>query len=251
MNDHRKTPLEPETIEPQSCSIDLRRQILGRVPFFADLDPSAIDEINRLFREEGYQTDDVIYFSGDPARRLYVVAAGKIKLLRHSLGGQDVLLDVLVPGELFGSLAALGDNHYQDTAQAQTAACVLGIGAEDFRTVLQRYPPVALAVLDGMADRLKAAHEAVHQLSTRSVEQRIAATLLKLGEKLGQEKEIGLLIQMPLSRDDLAEMTGTTPETASRIMSQFQKDGLIRSGRQWVALTDPQKLSTIAEGSSN
>lgn len=247
MSERRKIPLEPETIEPESCSIDMRRQILGQVPFFAGLDPSAIDEINRLFREEGYQADEVIYFSGDPALRLYVVAAGKVKLLRHSLTGQDVLLDVLAPGELFGSLATLGDTHYADTAQAQTMACVLGIGAEDFRSILQRYPSVAMAVLDTLADRLKAAHATVHQLSTQPVEQRIAATLLKLAEKLGQEKEIGLLIEMPLSRDDLAEMAGTTPETASRTMSQFQKGGLIVSGRQWVAITDREKLSAIAD----
>jgi CRP-like cAMP-binding protein len=247
MTDRRKSPLKSEGIEPQMCSVDLRLEILSQVPFFAGLPPDAITRINQLFREQGYTAGETIYFAGDPATRLYVVASGKVKLIRHTLGGQDVLLDIMTPGEFFGSLSALGDDEYSDTAQAQTEACVLGIGSEDFRTSLGAYPFIAITVLDIVTQRLKAAHEMVRQLSAHSVERRIAYTLIKLGQKLGEEKEIGLLIQMPLSREDLAAMTGTTTETASRIMSQFQKDNLIRSGRQWVAITDRKRLADLAE----
>lgn len=247
MTERRRTPLEAEDVEPQMCTVDLRLEILSQVPFFAGLSAGEIAEVNALFREEGHTPGETIYFVGDPAMRLYVVAAGKVKLMRHTLSGQDVLLDILTPGEFFGSLSALDDEEYRDTAQAQTMCCVLRIAAEEFQTILQRYPSVALRVLDLMAERLRAAHETVRQLSAHSVEQRIAATLLKLAEKLGEEKEEGLLIQVPLSRQDLAEMTGTTPETASRVMSQFRTAGLIRSGRQWVAITDRAGLSAIAE----
>lgn len=246
MADRRKSPLRPEEIEPRMCSVDLRLEILSQVPFFGGLSLEAITQINNLFREQGYTPGQPVYFAGDPAARLFVVAAGKVKLIRHTLSGQDVLLDILTPGEFFGSLSALGDDVYSDTAQAQTEICVLSIGAEDFRAILGTYPSIAINVLDIVAERLKAAHEMVRQLSAHSVERRIAYTLMKLAEKLGEEREFGLLIQMPLSRDDLAEMTGTTTETASRIMSHFQKDNLIRCGRQWVAITDRERLSVIA-----
>jgi CRP-like cAMP-binding protein len=245
MADRRKTPLEPEEIEPQMCSIDMRLEILHKVPFFVGLAHPSINQINALFREHGFQPGETIYFEGDPAERLYVVASGKVKLERHTLSGKNILLDLLTPGEFFGSLSALGDEIYPDTAQAQTAVCVLGIGAENFRKILDAYPPVALKVLDVTASRLKEAHERIRQLSAHSVEHRIAYTLLKLAEKFGKQQEVGLLIQVPLSRDDLAEMTGTTTETASRVMSQFQKDGLIASGRQWVAITDFEGLRAI------
>jgi CRP-like cAMP-binding protein len=189
----------------------------------------------------------MIYLTGDPAKRLYVVAAGKVKLLRHTLKGKDVLLDILQPGEFFGSLAALGDDEYTETAQAQTDSCVLGVDSDSFRKILDLHPQVALKVLDTLAERLKSAQEMVRQLSAHSVERRIAYTLLKLGEKLGQEEEVGLLIQVPLSREDLAQMTGTSPETASRVLSQFQKDSLIESGRQWVSITDREALEAIAQ----
>jgi CRP-like cAMP-binding protein len=247
MADRRKSPLTPEAFEPEQCSVELRLDILARVPFFASLSGEEMAGVNRLFREQGNTPGETIYLAGDPATRLYVVASGKVKLIRHTLSGQDVLLDVLTPGEFFGSLAALGDDVYPDTAQAQTAACVLGIGADEFRAILRAYPAVAVAVLDMVAGRLTAAHEMVRQLSAHSVERRIAYTLLKLAEKLGEERDVGLLIQMPLSREDLAGMTGTTLETASRVMSLFQKGGLVRSGRGWVAIADGAGLRAVAE----
>ena len=241
----RTTPVKTENIEPQMCSMHTRHKILSRVPFFTQLSNEEVSKVNELFQEQGYSSGESITFAGDPATHLYVVAVGKVKLIRHTLSGQDIVLDMLTPGELFGSLSVLGDDEYQDTAQAQTNCCVLAITAETFQTVLQRYPAVALSALNMVTYRLKEAYETVRRLSAHSVEQRIAAALLKLAEKVGEQQTEGLLIQVPLSRQDLAEMTGTTTETASRVMSQFQKDGFIRTGRQWVAITDYDNLSAI------
>ena len=100
-------------------------------------------------------------------------------------------------------------------------------------------------MLEITAGRLQAAHERVRQLSAFPVEHRVAFTLLKLAEKFGERQKGRLLIQTPLSRDDLAEMTGTTTESASRAISQFQKAGLIETGRLWVAITDREELEKI------
>jgi CRP-like cAMP-binding protein len=97
------------------------------------------------------------------------------------------------------------------------------------------------------AVRLREAQATIQQLSVSSVEQRIAFTLLKLADKLGEPHETGLLIQMPLSREDIAAMTGSTPETASRVMTQFQKRRLIETGRQWVAITNREELAKLAQ----
>lgn len=246
MSKRRKTPIHIETVEPAACSVDLRLSILQELPFFAGLSTADIRTINEQFREFGFQPGEPIYFSGEAASNLYVVASGQVKLLRHSISGKDVLLDILMPGEYFGSLAATTDELYPDTAQALTAVCVLSISTESFRALLQQYPGVALAVLDIAAKRLQETRETVRQLSAHSVEQRIAAVLLRLADKLGEVTAEGILIQMPLSRDDLAQMTGTTTETASRIVSQFQKEGLITSGRQWLAITDRSRLEAAA-----
>jgi len=245
MSTKRKSPLKIEVTESHMCSVDLRLKILGQLPFFNDLSQSALEKINQAFHEVGYDVDEIVCFSGDPAEQLYVVADGRIKLVRHTLAGKDVLLDMLTVGEFFGSLTSGSDDVYLDTAQAQTPVCVLAIGKDEFRRILALHPTVTIKVMDIMASRLRAAHERVRQLSTSPVEGRIAHVLLVLSEKFGKQSDVGMLIQVPLARDDLASMAGTTPESASRVMSQFQKEGLIKTGRQWVAVLDKAKLEKI------
>ncbi len=242
----RQTPLAPRDIDPQVCTVDLRLRLLGDTPLFSALSAEELSRVNQHFQERGFAASQTIYAAGAPAEWLCLLAVGAVKIVRPTPQGQNVLLDIVRPGELFGSLAVLGDREYRDSAEAQTMCCVLTIAAGDFRAMLERYPPVTLAVLDMVSARLRATQELVEQHSSQPVEQRIAATLLKLGEKLGEQQGGELLIQMPLSRRDLAEMAGTSMETASRVMSKLRKAGLIRSGRRWVALADPKQLAQIA-----
>lgn len=230
------------------CSTELRLQLLSELPFLASLTAAEIAQANELFQTFDYLEGDTIYFSGDPAGHLYVIASGQVRLMQHSGAGKDVLLDVLKPGDFFGSLTPGGDERYAETAQAQSNACIMAITAAKFRELMAAYPQIALAVLDLTAARLQNARETVRQLSAFSAEQRIAAVLVRLAEKLGDQQGEGLLIQTRLSREDLAQMTGATPETASRIMASLQKDGLISSGRQWVAINDMEALAKLAEG---
>lgn len=248
MTDRRRTPLDEDTIEPHLCTLDLRRAIVGGTPFFAGLDAKTIDTISLAFHEQAITPGETIYLAGLPATRLYIVADGTVKLVRPTGTGQNVLLDLLASGEFFGTLTTLGDATYPDTAEAQTAGCVLSITAEKFEAILERYPSVALATLRIVAERLREAHEVIEHLSAHPAETRIAATLLKLAAKLGEEQDGMLLIQMPLSRQDVAEMTGTTTETASRVMSQFRRDGLIASGRRWVGILNQERLAELAKG---
>jgi CRP/FNR family transcriptional regulator, nitrogen oxide reductase regulator len=241
----RKTPLHLEPVEPHMCSIDLRLEILGGVPFLKGLKPEEIELVNSLFREKSYQAGETVYFEGDPAGQLYVVADGTLRLIRYTTAGKDVLLDLLVRGEFTGSLASGEGAVYQETAQAHTPVCLLNTGRQEFRQVLGKHPDVALALLDLTSQRLAAAHQTVLALSAYTAEQRIAHTLLTLARKLGKPSRQGLLIQTTLSREDLAHLTGATTETASRVMSQLQRDGLIASGRQWVAVADLQKLQDL------
>lgn len=245
-DDRRTTPLEPESIEPQMCSVDLRLQILCGLPFFAGLSHEDVAAINPLFREMGFEAGARIYFAGDNATRLYVVATGKVKLIRHTLDGQERVLDLLMPGDFFGTLPVMGETTYPDTAQAHTFCCVLSISAQDFQTILARYPAVSLSLLEIVSDRLRAARELLHESTAAPVESRIASLLLRLAERAGEERDEGWLIQMPLARQDIADMLGITVETASRALSQFRKDGVIRSGRRWIAIVDRDRLAAIA-----
>lgn len=228
------------------CDLSMRLKIIQGLPFFASLTTEEISGIDPLFREVGFEAQEPVYHAGDPATRLYVVAMGIVKIMSYALNGQEILLDILTSGEFFGSLSSAGDDVFHDTAITQTAACTLSIGLADFRSILAHHPAVVLAVLDITSRRLRDAHETIRQISAHTVEERVAHTLVKLADKLGESHDVGLLIQTPLSREDLSGMVGSTPESVSRIISQFQKAGLIDTGRQWIAVTDLPRLRGIA-----
>jgi CRP-like cAMP-binding protein len=242
-----KSPVRQEWIDPAVCSLDYRLKIIGRLPFFRHLTPEAIVVINGLFDDRDVAAEQTIYFEGDPGDHLYLVATGKVKVLRHTSSGHEVLLDILRGGDYFGNLTFLNNRSYTETAVAQTDCCILHISAQNFEKVLIRYPDVTMKVLKAVGQRLEESQEIIKQLSAYTAEQRVAATLIRLAKKLGEQKQEGVLIQLPLARQDLAAMTGTTIETVSRIMSRFADRGLISTGRKWVAINNLQRLEQVSK----
>jgi CRP-like cAMP-binding protein len=252
MSSRRRTPVETVTIEPGfHCTPAEQRRLLGNTPFFASLPATDVDTVAASFQQADFEAGESIYYTGDPAIRLSIVAAGMVKLVRPTVDGQDVLLDILGPGDYFGSLAELGDSVYQEDAIAQTQCCILYATADEFRELLRRYPPVALATLDLVATRLRSAQETIEQISAYPVNQRVAAILLKLASRVGRADNGAILIEMPLSRQDIADMTGAKVETVSRVMSDFRRSGLIESGRRWIAIHDRDALENIAQSTTS
>jgi CRP-like cAMP-binding protein len=242
-----KSPVRLDWVDPAVCSLDYRLKIVGRLPFFKHLPAEAISKINLLFHDRDARAHERIYFEGDDAKFLYLVAMGKVKLIRNATSGREVLLDILRGGEYFGALTALGGRVYAETAIAQTDCCILQISSADFEAILSEYPDVARRALEVVSQRLTESREIVQQLSSFTAEQRIAAALLRLAGKLGEARGDNVLIQLPFSRQDLAAMTGATTETVSRVMSRFADEQLVKSGRKWVTITDMKQLKQVAE----
>lgn len=246
MSDKRETPLNDPSIEGHHCTVDLRMEKLAMVPFFRDLSEVQLQSINEKFTAAHYSRGETIYRQGESATMLRVVVAGNVKLVSHTFEGEGVLLDMLKPGDFFGDPTATGKEVYDETAQTQTTACILSVRLSDFQEIMNNYPTVAMAVLDITTNRLNESRQRIQHLSTLPVKERIAHILVTLANKFGEKDSRGLLIQLPLSRKDLADMAGTSTETASRIMSQFQEDELVTSGRQWVAISNKPELLRIS-----
>jgi len=242
-----KSPVRLDWVDPAVCSLEYRLKIISRLPFFKHLPAEAISKINALFHDRDISTNEWIYFEGDEADHLYLVAMEKVKLVRNVTSGREVLLDILHGGEYFGALMVFGGRVHAETAVAQTDCCILQISSVDFETILSEYPDVTRKVLEAVSKRLTESQEVVKQLSAYTVEQRIASALLRLAGKLGEARGRGVLIQLPFSRQDLAAMTGATTETVSRVMSHFIEVGLVKSGRKWVTITDMKRLDELAK----
>jgi CRP-like cAMP-binding protein len=224
-----------------------RRDILGALPVFSGLSERDWEKIGGLFSERHYHKDDYIFLEGEAPEALYVIKTGKVKILRHSRDGKDVVLRVCGQGQLLGTVATFDGAGYPGTAQAIEDCSVLVIARNDCLTLVNRYPVFALAVIADLGVRLRSSAEQIRSLAVERVEQRIARTLLKLGENSGFDTDEGRVIELPLTRQDVADMTGTTVETAIRVMSKFRRNDLIRTRRGKVILLELEALHDIAE----
>lgn len=224
-----------------------RRDILAALPIFAGLSERDWERVCDLFTERQYQKDDYIFLEGEAPEALFIVKTGKVKVLRHSADGKDVVLRVASPGQMLGTVATFDGGGYPGTAQAIEDCTLLLLSRNDCLTLVSRYPVFALAVINDLGNRLRSSAEQIRSLAVERVEQRIARVLLKLGASAGSDLPEGRVIEMPLTRQDVADMTGTTVETAIRVMSKFRRSDLIRTRRGKVVLVDLEALQEIAE----
>lgn len=223
--------------------------VLRQVPLFASLTNDQIVMVADWFRAETFTTDTMIFLEGDPADRLWVVSAGQVKIVKHTSDAQENLLEVITPGEMFGGAGLLLATH-PATAVAMTSVTALSIERGPYLQLIRQYPDIALRIIQLLGDRLQAAMK-MRALAAERVDVRLANILLKLCAKVGAAVEEGTRINLPLSRQDLADMAGTTIETAIRVMSRFRKDGLVHTEPGgYIIVLDHERLQRLSKGAA-
>lgn len=190
--------------------------------------------------ERSFKAGEFIFWEGDTPNLFYVVAEGRIKVLKHSSSGKEFIIAFFDPGEMFGEVAVFEGRAYPASAQAVTDARVLGINKEDFLSFLGTHPQVAIGIIGILSGRLRDAQGRLKDFAGERVEQRIARILLMLSLKLGP--------RLPFTRQEIADMAGTTTETAIRVMSRLKDGGVIRSTRGRIIIDDETRLKSLSEG---
>jgi len=216
-------------------------------PVFADVPERELTALAATAREERYRAREYIFMERDPAEWFCLVRFGRVKILRASRGGKEVVLELLGLGEPFGGVAVIEGRPYPASAQTTEDSVVLKIPREPIVALTERYPGVIRATALMIGRRLRTAHESVRSLAADPVEARLAAALLRLAARDGARAGGGITLPYHLTRQSLADMTGTTVETAIRIVSRWQKDGLVRDQDGHLLLADPAALRAIAE----
>lgn len=248
MASNRRSPVSMPPVDAHTCTPHVRQQVLAHVPFFRDLDAAEIEAIDARCRVRDFGPGEAVHLAGQPARELFVVATGTAKQTRPTLEGTEVLLDVLRPGDYFGAIPALGITEHPDSVWPLTPLCVLSLDTDTFDEILDEHPSVARAGLRIVAERLEHARVHIHHLATATAEQRVSGALVMLAERTGVPRAGGqTLLDLPLSREDLAGLTGSASETVSRVLAQLRRDELIETGRRWVAVRDLDRLRALAE----
>ena len=215
-------------------------QILRRSFIFSSLNDDELGELANLAIERSFVPNEFIFWDGDAPEWFYIVAEGKVKVLKHSSLGKEFIIAFFGPGEMFGEVAVFENKPYPASAQAVAQTRVVGIRREDFLSFLANRPQVALRIINVLGGRLRDAQSRLRDLAGERVEQRLASVLLMLSAKLG--------LTLPLTRQDIAEMAGTTTETAIRVLSHLKDRGIIRSARGKVTILNKEKLRLLSEG---
>ncbi|WP_405217869.1 Crp/Fnr family transcriptional regulator [Agrococcus sp. Ld7] len=242
----RSIPVRTSYTPAHTCSPAVRMRVLSATPLFVDLTVDELQSIDARMITFHADVGDIIHRQGDPAESFYVLAAGRLKVVRTSAEGQQEVVDLLGSGDAFGGMDSFGRTRHTETVEALTTVCVLRIDAPGFHRILREFPPVALRLIDDLATQLLESRASAALRST-TVTQRVAATLLRLAEKFGEREGERVLIQMPLTRADLAGITGSTPESVSRAMSRMRAAGLVESGRRWTRILDLDGLRAAAD----
>ena len=178
---------------------------------------------------------------------MQVLETGRVKVVRETEDGREVIIRIIQPGEIFGGAGGWGREVYPATAVTLEDSRILELPSDEFATLVERYPDFAMAVVRELGARLREAEARILELQTERVERRIARTLLRLANKTGTKTERGIEIGVPLSRQNLADLCGTTLSTASRVLSAWDRAGIIIAERERVTIRHAHQLVAIAE----
>jgi CRP-like cAMP-binding protein len=220
-----------------SAAAGLKRSFL-----FASASPSDLADLMESAEEKSFETGEYIFWEGDLPGNFYLLVSGRVKVVKHGSQGRETVVAFFGPGDIFGEVAVLEDKPYPASSMAVENTQTLSISKETFRNFIERHPAVAMSMVGILSARLREAQSRLHDLSGERVEQRVARTLRRLASKLGPE--------LPFTRQDLADMSGTTLETTVRFLSRLKNEGVISSRRGLVVIQNDVALHRLAEGAS-
>lgn len=220
--------------------------LLAAAALFRHLPPERAHAVATRCQPRSLPRGATLFQEGERADAVYFLAEGRIKVIGGTAGGHEVILRIIGPGEIFGGVGGWGHAAYPASAVALEAAVALRLAAGDFAALLGTHPDLGLALVRELTARLREAEARIIDLQTETAERRLARTLLRLARKASVRSTTGIRIAMPLSRQNLADLSGTTIGTASRTLSAWARRGLVATGRERVIISDTDALASLA-----
>ena len=193
-----------------------------------------------------YEKGETIFSEGDASDCLFTIASGRVKVVKMIPSGKEVILEIFGPGDPVGAVVAYEGRPYPASAVAtERTACILVQRAEFF-SLLERYPSFVRGFLVGMALRIVELTRRIPEVAGGRVETRFAHLFLKLADRMARPDRGGSFIPMALSRQELADLTGTTIETCIRLMSRWGKEGIVSTEKDGFVIHDRPVLEKLA-----
>lgn len=225
---------------------ELDPTLVADLPPFMGVERDELADIVSRATAMRYQKDAEIFQEEEDAHSFYLLLDGYVRVVKITPHGDQVIARYIASGELFGIAKAIGRTTYPANAVAAADCVVLAWPTSAWDSIVTAHPKFATNTYAVIGDRLLETQDKIVEMATERVEQRVANTVLKLAAQTGRKTEDGILIDFPISRQDISEMTGTTLHTVSRLLSGWETQGWIVSGRQKITLVEGHKLMLVA-----
>lgn len=211
----------------KACEDHAQELCVSLVPIFNHLPATELVSVAGKAEMRTFERGEFIHHAGDDSNQLFIIHQGKVKVYRLSEGGKEQLLRILEPGDFTGELALLCDSQHDSYAEAMERSKICTISRNEFRSLLLRLPSIGLHIMNELAQRLDASEKQTTVIATEAVDSRIGLYLASLAEKSNS-----MSITLPMSRKNLASYLGTTPETISRRLTEFEEANWIAQSGQ-------------------
>lgn len=210
-----------------SCHKCKERECPRNVPIFAGLNDAEITKIADLIVRREYKKGEMIVMEGGKLDSLYIINQGKVKSFRYTFEGKEQILYIFNEGDFFGEKNLLGTLNatYNVEALAETHICT--IPNKSFQELLKTNPEISFKIIDQLCIRINLLESTIQNMGTKSIDSRVNAVLLEFAEKYGKKEPKGTLVELPVSREGIANYIGIARETVSRKMSSLQEGGII------------------------
>ena len=219
---------------------------LKELEIFRNLPDEELTELLPYLQTASFGKKEEIFSEGDPPEWFYIVMRGKVKITKMSQEGKEIILELISPHDIFGGVAVLKNFPYPASAVAMEDSEVVKMSRRNLLRLVDRCPNLMSWIALQLGDRMKSSYESLKNIALERVEARIAALLLKLASKVGVETKNGLLIDMRLTKQDVADMVGTTVETSIRTFSKFRKQGLVGDADGKIVIRDRDGLEAYS-----
>lgn len=227
---------------------DIDKSLVRALPLFANMADEDLDRMLARATMRRVPIGEAVFEQGQVATQFFLLLHGRLKVMQVTPEGQQIIVRVVHPGDLFGFAQALQRNDYPGTPIAAAESVVVCWPNEVWGRIVEQNPHLAVNTMRTIGQRLQEAHTRIREMSTEEVERRVAHAVLRLLDQAGRKEEGGVRIDFPLSRQDVAEMTGTTLHTVSRLFSSWEDREIVSVGRQKVMVRDRAKLEALAAG---
>ncbi len=201
---------------------------LKNIPIFSSLSEKHLEELSEIMLEKTYRKNQVIFDQGDPGNSLIIIKSGLVKISLVDSNNHEFIIKTFSVYDFFGEMSLLDGGPRSATATAVEDTKALIIFRENFIGLIQKNPSVALGMLSELSIRLRTTTENISNLTFFDAYGKVAQCLLDLADKIGQREDGGVAIQLTLSRQELANMSGLSRETFARILKEFQVRGCLK-----------------------